>query len=421
MLARNLLKYGYFIFSSGRTMAVSPDLLLNIKAPEPRSKASGAKADSASQASRQEASRFAEMYARERQGKPVERPDAPAKPVRDKPVNETDSQETAGAKDSKEPVVAEGGNDLPLKPEQPIDESSEPAEVAGAELDPLLMFGMGAPAEVAVAQASAKPVGSEFLVGLHMPQAPATSFEAQVLPEEEALAEKVSLPAQAVGGDAVESATKGAERFASMLQAASDSTEATDELELAAVEGDDVEALAETRSLNSELSASRLNPLTQAIAQHVQRPALMPGQPVQMQQSGWSEAVVDRVMWLSSQNLKSAEIQLDPAELGRMEVRIDMTKEQTQVTFLSPHAGVRDALEGQMQRLRDMFAQQGMTMDVNVSDQSLARGWQGDGGGESRGERGGADTDGTEAESAGVMEVASNRSAGDRGLVDFYA
>ena len=47
-----------------------------------------------------------------------------------------------------------------------------------------------------------------------------------------------------------------------------------------------------------------------------------------MQQAGWSEAVVDRVMWLSSQNLKSAEIQLDPAELGRMEVRIDLTKDQ---------------------------------------------------------------------------------------------
>ncbi|WP_258304815.1 flagellar hook-length control protein FliK, partial [Escherichia coli] len=79
-----------------------------------------------------------------------------------------------------------------------------------------------------------------------------------------------------------------------------------------------------------------------------------------MHQAGWSEAVADRVMWLSSQNLQSAEIQLDPAELGRMEVRIDMNRDQAQITFLSPHAGVRDALEGQMQRLRDMFDQQGL-------------------------------------------------------------
>jgi flagellar hook-length control protein FliK len=167
--------------------------------------------------------------------------------------------------------------------------------------------------------------------------------------------------------------------------------------------------------------------LSQAITQQVQqaqRPGLVPGQPVQMQQPGWSEAVVDRVMWLSSQNLKSAEIQLDPAELGRMEVRIDLTKDQAQVTFLSPHAGVRDALEGQMQRLREMFTQQGMNlMDVNVSDQSLARGWQGgtDGGGSSRG---GSSAEG-EADDGevqlGVSEIAGNRSAGNRGLVDFYA
>jgi flagellar hook-length control protein FliK len=186
-----------------------------------------------------------------------------------------------------------------------------------------------------------------------------------------------------------------------------------------------LDASKEVAQAPARAALNRLNPLTQAIAQQnqtqqMQRPTMVPGQPVQMQQTGWSEAVVDRVMWLSSQNLKSAEIQLDPAELGRMEVRIDMTKDQTQVTFLSPHAGVRDALEGQMQRLRDMFTQQGMTMDVNVSDQS--RGWRGDGGGESR-DRGaaGVSTAGDDEVVQGSMEISSARTGGDRGLVDYYA
>lgn len=408
-------------------MAVSPDLLLNIKTPETRGKGSGAKADSSLQASSHEASRFAEMYARERQGRPVERAEASTRPARDKPVSETDSQETAGAEMAEKPGVAEGGNDLPPEPTQSVGGSPEAAEMADAELDPLLLFGMGVQAQAAEVPASEmnpEAVGSEFLVGLQVQQPPA---EGEVLPEEEFLAaQKASLQTQPVASDAAQFTAKGNERFVNMLQAASDSTEAGDEseLELAAIGGDEVDASAETRPTNNDLSVNRLNPLTQAIAQQVQqpqRPTLVPGQPVQMQQSGWSEAVVDRVMWLSSQNLKSAEIQLDPAELGRMEVRIDMTKDQALVTFLSPHAGVRDALEGQMQRLRDMFAQQGMTMDVNVSDQSLARGWQGDGDGESRGRRGGADSDVAEAESGGVTEVASNRSSGDRGLVDFYA
>jgi flagellar hook-length control protein FliK len=45
---------------------------------------------------------------------------------------------------------------------------------------------------------------------------------------------------------------------------------------------------------------------------------------------------------------------------------------------MSAHPSVREALDSQMHRLRDMFTQQGMgQVDVNVSDQS--RGWQGQG------------------------------------------
>ncbi len=91
-----------------------------------------------------------------------------------------------------------------------------------------------------------------------------------------------------------------------------------------------------------------------------------------MHQSGWSEELVNRVMYLSSANLKAADIQLQPAELGRLDIRVNMIPDQqTQVTFMSAHVGVREALDGQMHRLREMFVQQGMgQVDVNVSDQS---------------------------------------------------
>lgn len=171
---------------------------------------------------------------------------------------------------------------------------------------------------------------------------------------------------------------------------------------------------------------SKLNALTQALnhqAGAAQRLPLVPGQPVAMQQGGWSEAVVDRVMWLSSQNLKSAEIQLDPADLGRLEVRVNLSQDQAQVTFASPNAGVRDALEGQMHRLRELFAQQGMNLaDANVSDQSLNRGWQGQGEG-GRGSVAGRDERlGSEELLTGVQqEVHGERLVAGRGLVDYYA
>lgn len=124
--------------------------------------------------------------------------------------------------------------------------------------------------------------------------------------------------------------------------------------------------------------ANRLAALTQAAVPKTAN-ALPVNQPLAMHQSGWSEEVVNRVMYLSSANLKSADIQLEPAELGRLDIRVNLTADQpAQVNFMSGHAGVREALEGQMFRLREMFAQQGMgQVDVNVSDQS--RNWQGQG------------------------------------------
>ena len=124
--------------------------------------------------------------------------------------------------------------------------------------------------------------------------------------------------------------------------------------------------------------ANRLAALTQAAVPKTSN-ALPVNQPLAMHQSGWSEEVVNRVMYLSSANLKTADIQLEPAELGRLDIRVNMAADQpAQVSFVSGHAGVREALEGQMFRLREMFAQQGMgQVDVNVSDQS--RQWQGQG------------------------------------------
>ncbi|WP_409278276.1 flagellar hook-length control protein FliK [Pseudomonas defluvii] len=122
--------------------------------------------------------------------------------------------------------------------------------------------------------------------------------------------------------------------------------------------------------------AERLSALTQAAtaktANAVPVPAAPLNQPLAMNQSGWTEGLVNRVMYLSSQNLKSADIQLQPAELGRLDIRVNLAADQpAQITFVSGHVVVRDALEGQVHRLRELFAQQGLAQpDVNVSDQS---------------------------------------------------
>jgi flagellar hook-length control protein FliK len=155
------------------------------------------------------------------------------------------------------------------------------------------------------------------------------------------------------------------------------------------------DGLKDTKSAASDTRvddfANRLAALSQAVQPNATATATAVAspltQPLAMHQSGWSEAVVDRVMYLSSQNLKSADIQLAPAELGRLDIRVNMAADQqTQITFMSAHVGVREALEGQMSKLRDSFAQQGLgQVDVSVSDQS--RGSQGQGQGQGQGQQ----------------------------------
>jgi flagellar hook-length control protein FliK len=136
-------------------------------------------------------------------------------------------------------------------------------------------------------------------------------------------------------------------------------------------------------------------------------------------------------MYLSSANLKAADIQLQPAELGRLDIRVNMVPDQqTQVTFMSAHPSVREALDGQMHRLRDMFAQQGMgQVDVNVSDQS--RGWQGQGqeqaqqgqsqGGRTNASGGRLDSMDEELAPTAAEVAASTTSVIGSSAVDYYA
>lgn len=91
-------------------------------------------------------------------------------------------------------------------------------------------------------------------------------------------------------------------------------------------------------------------------------------------QPQWQAEVAERVALMASKNIKSAEIQLDPPELGPLQVKVSVNQEHASVVFASQHAQVREALDQTAFRLREMLQQEGMTqVDVDVSDQSFAQ------------------------------------------------
>jgi flagellar hook-length control protein FliK len=418
-------------------MSVAPDFLLQ-SAPEVRPKAPAAKAPAnAPEPRSSEASSFAEVYAKERQSKVAERKEASAKAAESRSTDAKPSGEASTEPAAEEPVIAESGNALP----------EESAESSGEGVDPLLLMAMSGQLETAQADA-APAVDADSLLQTTTPTvasaAPATMTEASHDPELDMLnslqAVKLALDVgaqeKAAAQQQLSPGAVAAEKSANALAAFSGDAVPSEEGPSEGMEGELLgEAVDSSLStardgqtdVRAETFASKLSALSQAINQQntVQRLPLVPGQPVQVNHPGMSEAVVDKVMWLSSQNLKSAEIQLDPAELGRMEVRIELNKDQAaQVTFISANANVRDQLEGQAHRLRELFAQQGMNqLDVNVSDQSLARGSQG-GAEEGRRHSAGSGSGGSGDDEVltGVSEIRGGQSsAAPRGLVDYYA
>ncbi|MCF5229697.1 MULTISPECIES: flagellar hook-length control protein FliK [unclassified Pseudomonas] len=358
---------------------------------------------------------FAQVFANQSPKPTLKTDDTPVKISRDKP-SDTNTKPVANNDKpaASTPAVADSGNPLPAKPAKADDSASsdddKPADPAVAQqppadpvVDPALVAVVApvpvpvpTPAPVAIHDDTAQPVVAAPLAATDDAKQPAFDPEADPLDSMPAVrlameqgghvSASSQTPQKAAPTTAQDQPT-AAQNFAAGLanmvdqQATKDSTDqGGDKAFSGLIEG----GLKDLKDAGSDTRvddfANRLAALTQAATPKTAN-ALPPvaNAPLAMHQSGWTEEVVNRVMYLSSANLKSAEIQLQPAELGRLDIKVNMTADQqAQVNFMSGHAVVREALESQSGRLREMFAQQGMgQVDVNVSDQS--RGWQGQG------------------------------------------
>lgn len=147
-----------------------------------------------------------------------------------------------------------------------------------------------------------------------------------------------------------------------------------------------------------------------------------PGKPVStgiqtpVGQREWAGELGQRLVMMVSSKLKSAEIHLNPKELGPVEVRIRMHEDKAHVVFSSQVAQTRDALEQAVPRLREMLDQNGVALgNVDVRDQGAQHSHAQDQFGRNQqGRNGGAEVAETDAEAtpAPVRMV---------GLVDYYA
>ncbi|WP_440974247.1 flagellar hook-length control protein FliK [Pseudomonas koreensis] len=405
-------------------MPATPNVLLQ-SAAQAKAQAAAAKAPVMAADTGDKASSFAQVFADQGPKKTLASTDNSLKPARDKVADNSNKQDAGKSSPAAaQQSVADSGNALPAdKPASTADDqqASDDAAADSAQapvadttpvdpaLDPALAQTVQplvttpvVPAPVAETPAPAKAEIPQVAatVAPAVVKDPAASTDSDFDPAADPLdslpavrmameqgghisassqAQPKATPAQTQADGELTSAQTFAAGMASMLdvQADKDSTSQNGEKTFSGLIDDGLKDLkSATSDTRVDDFANRLAALTQAATPKTAN-AVPVNQPIAMHQSGWTEEIVNRVMYLSSANLKAADIQLQPAELGRLDIRVNMVPDQqTQVTFMSAHPSVREALDGQMHRLRDMFTQQGMgQVDVNVSDQS--RGWQG--------------------------------------------
>ena len=100
-----------------------------------------------------------------------------------------------------------------------------------------------------------------------------------------------------------------------------------------------------------------------------------------LRESGWSQQFGEKIVWLAKNNLQSAQININPPELGPVQITLNLSGDQIKVAFASPHAEVRQAIEGALPQLKEMLSSAGINLGqanvgANLNQQSTDNPYQ---------------------------------------------
>lgn len=132
------------------------------------------------------------------------------------------------------------------------------------------------------------------------------------------------------------------------------------------------------RSTDNRAAAGLVTALTPAAsapgqASAVSAPQIAMDVQPQLNSAAWSRVVSSRVVWMAREGVQQAELRLNPANLGSVDVRLNINNDQASVTFLAQNAATREALEQAMPRLRESLAENGLSLthsEVGQQDHS---------------------------------------------------
>ncbi|MBK7899025.1 MAG: flagellar hook-length control protein FliK [Azonexus sp.] len=76
----------------------------------------------------------------------------------------------------------------------------------------------------------------------------------------------------------------------------------------------------------------------------------------------WGDDLGNRVVWMARHDEQTARINVNPPELGPLQITLNLSGDQASASFTSPHAEVRQAIADALPRLREMLAGAGIDL-----------------------------------------------------------
>ncbi|EKE18186.1 MAG: hypothetical protein ACD_10C00096G0001 [uncultured bacterium] len=94
-----------------------------------------------------------------------------------------------------------------------------------------------------------------------------------------------------------------------------------------------------------------------------------------LRESTWTQEFGEKVVWLAKNDQQSARININPPELGPVQITLSLNGDQAKIAFSSPHAEVRQAIESAMPQLKEMLSSSGINLGqsnvgANLSQQT---------------------------------------------------
>ncbi|WP_077339338.1 flagellar hook-length control protein FliK [Pseudocolwellia agarivorans] len=128
----------------------------------------------------------------------------------------------------------------------------------------------------------------------------------------------------------------------------------------------------EERFIEHELSfENTMQNISADLAQTQKSAVIQQIETISIMRKDFTDAVKEKVMVMINQKIQQVDIQLDPPELGRMQVRINLQNEQAVVNFVVQNQQAKEALEQNMDKLKHMMSESGVDVGgANVKQQS---------------------------------------------------